>query len=297
MNGNAHERARITLIRGAGPPAARDGGLERYGRWLEGALAARGLLGRDGVRLGLRALDGGEAVRTGDGVTAAWAAACARWPLRWRARIAAERQAVRAARRVVAISPMVAAELAAWYGRDDARVVLNPVFASSAAPEPRARGAAVLVGHGFRRKGVEAWLRALPHLAGLAMTHIIGADAHPGRWRRLARRLGVADRVTFHGPVEAAPWIAGASLLVHPARYEPYGNVVAEAVAADVPVVASDGCGAACLLDPTHVWARASGPEGLAAVVALALRSPRPPIRRPPSADQHLAALQEAILQ
>lgn len=289
-----HEGSRALTLAAPGAATVRDGGLERYGRWLAGALAARGLLAPDGVRFALRAVDGGDVVRTGDGVSAAWVAACGGWRLRWARRVAAERAAVRAARRVVAISPMVAAELAAWYGRDDARVVLNPVFSAEAPPAREAGGAAVLVGHGLRRKGLDHWLRALPGLPGL-VTHVIGADAAPRRWRRLAVRLGVGDRVVFHGAIEAAPWIAGAALLVHPARYEPYGNVVAEAVAAGVPAVVSDACGAACLLDPTHVWARSSGPSGLAAVARGALVRPSPPRAAPPTPEAHLEALLEAV--
>lgn len=266
----------------------RAGGVERYGAWLQAALAARDLTG--GPTFALKARSGAEIVRTGDGVSAAWVAATGRSAWRWRRHVARERAAVLAARRVIALSPMVAAELAAHYGRADATVLLNPLLGPPPPPSPVTAGALVFVGHGFHRKGLDAWLAALAALPDRA-GHVVGDDAHPGRWRRLARRHNLLDRLTFHGAVDAGPLIAGAAVLVHPARYEPYGNVVAEAVAAGVPAVASAATGAACLLHPDHVWPPATGVDGLLDRVRLALAAPRPPRQTPPSADDHLDAL------
>ena len=277
---------------------ARAGGVERYGEWLAGALCGCGRLSADGLRFALKARHGGDAVRCGDGVSAEWVRACRRSRWRWARHVEQERRAVHAARRVIAISPMVARELAAHYGREDARVVLNPVFSgdlsATHAPESAARRHVVFVGHGFHRKGLDHWLRACRHLSDVK-THVIGADAHLNRWRANATKLGVGDRVRFHGPVEAAPWIRDAAVLVHPARYEPYGNVIAEAVAMGTPSVASDACGAACLLDPTHIWPRTDGDQALVRCVELALKDPRPPRRRPPTAEAHLAQLDAAL--
>lgn len=269
---------------------ARDGGVERYGHWLAQALAERGLLSATGVPFSLKARDGGEVVRTGDGVSAAWVEACGLSPKTWRGHVEREQGAVQAARRVVATSPMVAAELARFYKRSDAVVVLNPLIAPVAEPVVIASGALVFVGHGFERKGLARWLSVLAWLPGVH-GHVVGNDQRPRRWRALAERMGLADRVHFHGAVEAAPFIAGAALLLHPAHYEPYGNVVAEAVAAGTPVVTSDAVGAACLLDPHHVWRSADGFDALRATVERALSHPRPPVRQPPSADAHIEAL------
>ncbi len=270
---------RIELVSTEPRGDARDGGVERYHRWLAAAWADR--LGPGGVRFALKARFGGEVVRTGDGVSAEWVRACGRSRLRWSRYVRREAAAVREARRVVAISPMVAAELAHHYGRGDATVILNPVLGAPPAPEPRAAGALVFVGHDFRRKGLDWLLAARP--PGLQV-HVVGEG-----------RPQAVDGVVFHGPVEAGPWIAGAAALVHPARYEPYGNVVAEAVAAGVPAVASDGTGAACLLEPSHVWRRAEGVAALRRTIERALVAPRPPRRLPPEPAAHLAALEELL--
>jgi UDP-glucose:(heptosyl)LPS alpha-1,3-glucosyltransferase len=44
---------------------------------------------------------------------------------------------------------------------------------------------------------------------------------------------------------DAKPELHELDLLLHPARSEPYGMVISEAMAAQVPVVVSDACGAA----------------------------------------------------
>ena len=268
----------------------RRGGLERYAEWLRGALEAQGWLSDDGVTFGLRALAGGEVVRCGDGCSAAWAVALGRHPLRYAWRIARERRRVLGARRVVALSPQVADELARFYGREDAVVLLNPVFAPPGARATRSTGRLLLVGHGFERRGLDRLLAALKHLPGLALD-VVGRDSQLPRWRAAAEATGVGSRVEFHGPVDARPFLAGAAVLVHPARYEPWGNVVAEAVSVGLPVVASAQTGAAWLVHPDHRWSAPEGSHGLAERIVVALTRPRDALWSPPSFDTHLAAL------
>ncbi len=230
-----------------------------------------------GLRFGLKARLGGEVVRTGDGVSLEWVRRCGRSRLRWRAHLAQERRALLEARRVIAISPMVQAQLAEHFNIQ-APLLLNPVFAR-AAPAPEAAGCLLFVGHDFTRKGLD---RALAVAAALDRPlHVFGRGrARPG--------------AVFHGARPAAAWIAGAACLLHPARYEPYGNVVAEAVAAGTPVVASDATGASCLLDAEHVWSEGEGIDGLTQRVEAALTRPRPTMA-PPTPAEHLAGL-EALL-
>jgi glycosyltransferase involved in cell wall biosynthesis len=270
----------VHLVGPVGRGNARDGGVERYHRWLARAWAGR--LGDDGVSYALKAAEA-DVVRTGNGCSAAWVRACGRSRLRWARYVARERKHLEDARRVVAISPMVAAELALHYGRVEAvTVLLNPVFDPPARPEPRAAGSVVFVGHAAHRKGLDRWLTVVERL-GLA-GHVIG-NLRPRQ----------TPGVTFHGAVPAGPWIAGARMLLHPARYEPYGNVVAEAVRAGTPAVVSTHTGAACLLDPSHVWDEDTGIEGLVRVVERALQHPRAPSREPPSGEAHLAALADIL--
>jgi len=54
---------------------------------------------------------------------------------------------------------------------------------------------------------------------------------------------------TLLGETDSTPLYAQFDLLLHPARQEPYGMVIAEAQSAGVPVLVSDACGIASQLD------------------------------------------------
>ena len=78
---------------------------------------------------------------------------------------------------------------------------------------------------------------------------VAGADQALARYRRLARRLGVAERIRFvgaQGRIER--FFAAADACALPSLFEPFGNVVLEAMAAGLPVLCSRFCGAAEVL-------------------------------------------------
>ncbi|MBM4025692.1 MAG: glycosyltransferase family 4 protein [Planctomycetes bacterium] len=109
------------------------------------------------------------------------------------------------------------------------------------------------LGSRFRTKGLDRSIRALAHLpqALRARTRlcVVGDDVERP-YIRLARRLGVADRVVFLGPRDDVPRVLmAADLLVHPARQEAAGIVLLEALACGLPVVASGVCGHAHYLE------------------------------------------------
>ena len=105
----------------------------------------------------------------------------------------------------------------------------------------------LMVGSGFRTKGVDRTLRAMaalpPQLRERATLVIIGHDNFRP-FLRLARRLGVARQlIFFHGRTDIPRFLFAADLLVHPAYRETTGTVLVEALAAGLPVLASDVCG------------------------------------------------------
>lgn len=100
------------------------------------------------------------------------------------------------------------------------------------------------VGSGFYRKGVETTLRALATAPSWKLA-IVGKEKQQKSYQRLCRKLGVGERVRFAGvQSDVRPYYAAADLLVHPALYDPFPNVVLEAMASGLGVVTSDKCGA-----------------------------------------------------
>lgn len=108
----------------------------------------------------------------------------------------------------------------------------------------------LFIGMNYRLKGLCPLLRALAHVPRERKVRVavVGAPQF-ARYEALARRLGVADRVTFLG-FRADPRDAyfAADFLVHPTFYDPCSLVVLEALACGLPVITSQYNGARELL-------------------------------------------------
>lgn len=87
--------------------------------------------------------------------------------------------------------------------------------------------------------------RALPHLPADSLLTIVGSGPLRDRLMAQARELGIAERTRFLGQVpQAARLFAAFDLFVLSSDREPFGMVLLEAMAAGVPVMATD-CGGA----------------------------------------------------
>ncbi len=169
---------------------------------------------------------------------------------------------LRGATAVVAVSSQLAEEAReAGVHPDRIHVIPNGVDTNIFTPMDRdaARSAVgcdgrdtvlVTVGHLCERKGVHRVLDILPSMIDRhprLRYVVIGADAAEGRFehrlRRLASKLGLADRVDFLGHLQAhdvAKWLNAADLFVLPTSNEGCCNAICEALAVGLPVVATD---------------------------------------------------------
>jgi glycogen(starch) synthase len=110
-------------------------------------------------------------------------------------------------------------------------------------PAADGRRRVVFLGRVVRAKGVETLVEAVSRMrtAGVQVL-LVGDGPDRARVERLARRLGVADRVQVTGfvPHEQVPAVLhSADLLVLPSLYEELGTVLVEAMQVGLPVVAS----------------------------------------------------------
>jgi len=110
----------------------------------------------------------------------------------------------------------------------------------------------LFVAMNYRLKGLAPLLRAVARVPR-EKPFRVAVVGHPkdDRYRRLANRLGVADRVAFLGhrddPKDA---YFAADFLVHPTFYDPCSLVALEALACGLPVVTTPYNGASELLNP-----------------------------------------------
>ena len=243
------------------------------------ARAVRAVIAREGFDLvqSHERIPGCAVYRAGDGLHRSWLAerlARAPWPVRWwlrsspfhRAMLARERAlfADPRLRAVICNSAMVRDEIREQFGVPAERLhlIYNGVDHAHFHPGVRVHRPALraslgvpgeapvmlFVGSGFERKGLEWALRALARLPETWLI-VVGADKRMARYRRLAGRLGVAARVRFVGAqADVRPWYGAADGLWLPTRYDPFPNVVFEAMACGLGVVTSPRCGGAELI-------------------------------------------------
>ena len=251
--------------------------------------------------------------RAGDGIHAAWLrhrqaglSALDSW---WQRldpyhayTVDAERAMFRHAnlRAVICNSSMVATEIRAEYdvAPENLRVVYNGVDLDLYSREsllksreeirtafaiPASVPLILYVGSGYQRKGVKSLLDAMRdgNLRKIgAYLAIIGADKHIDRYKELAERYGIADRVVFAGPQRhVAPWYGAADVFALPTQYDPCPNAAIEALAAGLPTLTSPTCGVAELIRTPLAGAVVSpqDPEAMATALARLLEDAKRP--------------------
>ena len=163
--------------------------------------------------------------------------------------------AYRGADRVVALSSGVAEEITSLYGLNSPCVVTipNPVMVSDIAgrvsvakaersPAPGGETFILAIGRLTRQKGFDRLIEAYAQLPDESVRLVIVGEGEDRlALTQLAEKLGVAGRVTLAGYVsEIERWLAHAAVLALPSRWEGFGHVIVEAMAAGVPVVAYD---------------------------------------------------------
>ena len=175
---------------------------------------------------------------------------------------------------IAAISARGAGEIAALYGVPPARlsVVYNGVDLARFHPDHRARDraaaraeagvpatawAALFAGSGFERKGLAIALQGMAAMGDRTSRLLVVGKGDTQPYRQLADTLGLGERV--------------ADALVLPTRYEPFGNVHLEALAAGLPVVTTTAAGGAEAVGPGcgAVIAPGDAPAVTAALEAL----------------------------
>lgn len=102
----------------------------------------------------------------------------------------------------------------------------------------------IYVGSGFERKGLKASISALA--ATDAHLLVVGQDKQQSRYFDHARALGCESRVHFVGVQHnVIPFYHAADALMLPTLYDPFPNVILEAMACGLPVITSFTCGGA----------------------------------------------------
>ena len=106
----------------------------------------------------------------------------------------------------------------------------------------------LFVGSGYERKGLAASIRAIA--ATNAHLLVIGKDKEENKYQQLAQSLGCADRVHFMGiQNESCRFYGTADGFILPTVYDPFPNVILEAMASGLGVITSTSCGGAEIIE------------------------------------------------
>lgn len=134
-----------------------------------------------------------------------------------------------------------------------------------------------------RWKGQDVFLRAIakvPQVHGIIVGGALFAEEEQElRLKALARELGLEDRVVFVGHVDdPMTLMAACDVVAHCSTApEPFGLVIAEAMLAGTPVIATDAGGAREIVIPSETGQLTplKDPEALAAAILRYLDNPR----------------------
>jgi UDP-glucose:(heptosyl)LPS alpha-1,3-glucosyltransferase len=126
-------------------------------------------------------------------------------------------------------------------------VRFDPTVRPAAGTEIRARWeiahdriVALMIAQDFHRKGLAEAIGALAAAKDDRLALLVVGKQNPASYRRLAERLGVADRVIFAGTTDDPyAYYRAADFFILPTRHDPCSLVVLEALAMGLPVIST----------------------------------------------------------
>lgn len=138
--------------------------------------------------------------------------------------------------KIKVVTPGVNLHKSLWQ-KSDARRALNL---------PQDGQMILFVANDFARKGLDTLLKSIRHTPSYVFLAVAGNPSASEKYRRMARELGIEDRVYFLGSLDdLSPAYVAADCLAHPTLEDSFAMVVLEAMAHGLPVVVSgpDECG------------------------------------------------------
>ncbi len=107
----------------------------------------------------------------------------------------------------------------------------------------------LFVGSGFKRKGVMEFLEIISKLKEPFYALVVGKEKKISKYKQKAKELGVANSVNFTGARrDVAEFYQGADIFIFPTHYEPFSNVILEALSYGVVSITTKQNGASEVL-------------------------------------------------
>ena len=184
-----------------------------------------------------------------------------------------EKRCFNNAKKIIAISNMVKQNIIDSYKIDEKKisVIYNGIplksydYSSSLDRVSREfhlkpnRHILLYVGSGFKRKGVEEFLQIVSILErDDIQAFIVGKDKNIDYYQQLSLKLNINDKVVFTGPrLDVEDFYTISDVFIFPTHYEPFGNVILEAMNFRNAVFTTKQCGGGEILNKHFVMSQA----------------------------------------
>jgi len=111
------------------------------------------------------------------------------------------------------------------------------------------------VGNGFKRKGVAEFLKIFSELkTDNLRAFIIGKDKNIKQYKILSRELNINNQVTFTGPrLDVDDFYTISDIFLFPTHYDPFSNVVLEAMNFENVIFTTSSNGASEIIDKEFI--------------------------------------------
>lgn len=107
----------------------------------------------------------------------------------------------------------------------------------------------LFVGSGFKRKGLSQFLKIIAQIKTPFHAFIIGKEKKLSFYQDQAKNLNLTQSITFTGQrLDISDFYLASDLFIYPAQYEPFGNVILEAMAHGCVALTNKNTGALELL-------------------------------------------------
>lgn len=111
------------------------------------------------------------------------------------------------------------------------------------------------VGSGFKRKGVKEFLEIISRLENKNIkAFVIGKENNLKYYQQLSKNLEIDKKVIFTGPRDDVDdFYTISDIFLFPTHYEPFGNVILEAMSLNNAVFTTEQCGAHEVLNKEYI--------------------------------------------
>jgi len=180
-----------------------------------------------------------------------------------------EKRCFNNSKKIIANSNRVKKEIIEYYGIDENKieVIYNGVNLPSGIDKDRAklklsqefgvdRDTLIIlyVGSGFERKGVAQFLEIISKLESEFIAFVVGKDKRLKKYQKIAKDLKIEHKVIFTGArSDVDRFYSASDIFLFPTKYEPFSNVVLEALSYGSVVFTTAQNGASEILDSYFV--------------------------------------------